>query len=266
MSEDREMELGLNGKVALVTGSSRGIGRGIALALADEGCNVVVTGRDADALEEVAASARRKGVKAAVVALDLCAAGAAATLVETARRAFGGLDILVNNAGATMRGDFFALSDTDWQDGFALKLFAHVRLARAAWPLLKERRGSLITIGGTSGRKPHASFTIGSSVNAACAAFSKALADLGKEDGVQVNCIHPSLVDTDRQGRRIAAEMKRTGEPEAVVRQQFCRETGITRFGTTADVAGLACFIVSKHGSWLHGATIDLDGGEILVL
>jgi 3-oxoacyl-[acyl-carrier protein] reductase len=257
------MELGLTGKAALVTGSSRGIGRGIALALADEGCNVVLTGRDAGALEEVAALVRRKGVKAALVALDLCAIEAAATLVETARREFGGLDILVNNAGATKRGDFFALSDADWQDGFALKLFAHVRLARAVWPLLKERRGSLVTIGGTSGRKPHASFTIGSSVNAACAAFSKALADLGKEDGVQVNCIHPSLVDTDRQGRR---EMKRSGEPEAAIREQFCRETGITRFGTTADVAGLACFIVSKHGSWLHGATIDLDGGEIPVL
>jgi 3-oxoacyl-[acyl-carrier protein] reductase len=259
------MELGLTGKTALITGSSRGIGRGIALALAHEGCNVVVTGRDAGALGEVAASARHQGVKAAVVAIDLCAADAAGML-ETARSEFGGLDILVNNAGATKRGDFFALGDADWQDGFALKFFAHVRLARAAWPLLKERRGSLVTIGGTSGRKPHASFAIGSSVNAACAAFSKALADLGKEDGVQVNCIHPSLVDTERQGRRIAAEMKRTGEPEAMIRQQFCRETGITRFGTTADVAGLACFIVSRHGSWLHGATIDLDGGEIPVL
>jgi 3-oxoacyl-[acyl-carrier protein] reductase len=260
------MELGLSGKVALVTGSSRGIGRGIALALADEGCNVVVTGRDAGALDEVAASVRHKGVKAAVAALDLCAAGAAAALVETARGEFGGLDILVNNAGATKRGDFFALSDADWQDGFGLKLFAHVRLARAAWPLLKERRGSLVTIGGTSGRKPHASFAIGSSVNAACAAFTKSLADLGKQDGVQVNCIHPSLVDTDRQGRRIQAEVKRTGRPEAMVREQFCREAGITRFGTTQDVAGLACFIVSKNGSWLHGATIDLDGGEIPVL
>jgi 3-oxoacyl-[acyl-carrier protein] reductase len=260
------MELGLSGKVALVTGSSRGIGRGIALALADEGCNLVVTGRDAGALDEVAASVRRRGVKAAVVALDLCAAGAAATLVETARGEFGGLDILVANAGATKRGDFFALSDADWQDGFGLKLFAHVRLARAAWPLLKERRGSLLTIGGTSGRKPHASFAIGSSVNAACAAFSKALADLGKQDGVQVNCIHPSLVDTDRQGRRIAAEMTRTGQPEAAIRAHLCRETGITRFGTTADVAGLVCFIVSPHGSWLHGTTIDLDGGEIPVL
>ena len=117
--------------------------------------------------------------------------GAAATLVEAARSQFGGLDILVNNAGATKRGDFFALSDADWQDGFALKFFAHVRLARAAWPLLKERRGSLVTIGGTSGRKPHASFTIGSSVNAACAAFSKALADLGKA-GRRPGQLHPS--------------------------------------------------------------------------
>ncbi len=262
------MELGLSGKVALVTGSSRGIGRGIALALAlaGEGCNLVITGRDEGALDEIAAAVRRAGVKAASVTLDLRDPGAPAMLVETARGEFGALDILVNNAGATKRGDFFALSDADWQDGFALKFFAHVRLARAAWPLLKERRGSLITIGGTSGRKPHASFTIGSSVNAACAAFSKALADLGKQDGVQVNCIHPSLVDTDRQGRRIEAEMSRTGEPEDVIRRQFCREAGITRFGTAQDVAGLVCFIVSPNGSWLHGATIDLDGGEIAVL
>jgi 3-oxoacyl-[acyl-carrier protein] reductase len=260
------MELGLSGKTALVTGSSRGIGAGIALALAEEGCNVVLTGRDGAALDAVAASARAKHVEAAVVALDLREAHAPATLLETARDAFGGLDILVNNAGSTKRGDFFALDDADWQDGFGLKLFAHVRLARAAWPLLKERRGSLVTIGGTSGRKPHASFTIGSSVNAACAAFTKALADLGKQDGVQVNCIHPSLVDTDRQRRRIEAEMIRTGEPEAVIRGRFCTQTGITRFGTTQDVAGLVCFIVSQNGGWLHGATIDLDGGEIPVL
>ncbi|HLH95958.1 MAG TPA: SDR family oxidoreductase [Xanthobacteraceae bacterium] len=260
------MKAGLTGKTALVTGSSRGIGRGIALALAAAGCNTVLTGRDAAALAEVAAVAESKGVKAQVVALDLRAADAAATLIAAARDAFGSLDILVNNAGSTKRGDFFALSDADWQDGFALKFFAHVRLARAAWPLLKERSGSLVTIGGTSGRKPQASFTIGSSVNAACAAFTKALADLGKRDGVQVNCIHPSLVDTDRQGRRIEAEMKRTGQGEAAVRAEFCREAGITRFGTPQDVAALVCFMVSKNGSWLHGATIDLDGGEIPVL
>jgi 3-oxoacyl-[acyl-carrier protein] reductase len=81
---------------------------------------------------------------------------------------------------------------------------------------------------------------------------------------VQVNCIHPSLVDTDRQ--RIAAEIERSGRSETDIRAQLCREAGTTRFGTPQDVADLVCFIVSARGSWLHGATIDLDGGEIPVL
>jgi len=260
------MELGLGGKAALVTGSSRGIGRGIALALADAGCDLLLTSRDEKALAEVATTIRSKGRKAPVVPLDLRADGAPAALAQAAQREFGGIDILINNAGTTKRGDFFVLTDADWQEGFALKFFAHVRLARAAWPLLKARRGALVTIGGTSGRKPHASFTIGSSVNAACAAFTKCLADLGKEDGVRVNCIHPSLVETDRQWRRIKAEVERTGQPEDKVREQLCRETGITRFGTVEDVANLVTFMVSSRASWLHGATIDLDGGEIPVL
>src|SRR3989442_289895 len=209
------MELGLRGKVALVTGSSRGIGRGIALAFADEGCDLLLTGRDAAALDQVAKSIRDKGRKAAVTPVDLRDAAAAETLVEAAKSEFGGLDILINNAGTTKRGDFLTLTDADWADGYALKLFAHVRLARAAWPLLKERRGSLITIGGTSGRKPEKAFTIGSSVNAAVAAFTKCLAHLGKEDGVQVNCIHPSLVETERQWRRLRGEIQRTQEPQA---------------------------------------------------
>src|SRR6516165_2561038 len=260
------MELGLKGKVALVTGSSRGIGRGIALAFAEEGCDLMLTGRDARALEEVAQSIRGKGRKAAVSVLDLRDPSAPETLVEAVRREFGGLDILINNAGATKRGDFLALTDADWEDGYALKFFAHVRLARAAWPLLKERRGALVAIGGTSGRKPEKSFTIGSSVNAAVAAFTKCLADLGKKDGVRVNCIHPSLVETERQWRRIRAEIERTGEPEAKIRERLCRETGITRFGQVEDVADLVIFVLSARATWLTGATIDLDGGEIPVL
>jgi 3-oxoacyl-[acyl-carrier protein] reductase len=260
------MELGLEGKVALVTGSSRGIGCGIALALAAEGCDLLLTGRDVQALEEVANSIRSEQRKAAVCALDLRQPAAAATLVEAARREFGGLDILVNNAGTTKRGNFFELTDADWEEGYALKFFAHVRLARAAWPLLKERRGALVAIAGTSGRKPERRFTIGSSVNAAVAAFTKCLADLGKEDGVRVNCIHPSLVETERQWRRIRAEVERTGEPEAKIRAQFCRETGIIRYGKVEDVADFVTFIVSSRATWLHGATLDLDGGEIPVL
>ena len=260
------MEFGLKGKVALVTGSSRGIGRAIAEAFADEGCDLLLTGRDLAALEDVAASVRGKGRKPVIVALDLRDPGAPQALVEALQREFGGLDILVNNAGTTKRGDFFALTEADWEDGYALKFFAHVRLARAAWPLLKQRRGSLVAIAGTSGRKPEKSFTIGSSVNAAVAAFTKCLADLGKEDGVQVNCIHPSLVETERQWRRIRAEVQRTGESEEKVRERFCRETGFTRYGKVEDVADFVTFIVSSRATWLHGATVDLDGGEIPVV
>ena len=260
------MELGLTGKIALVTGASRGIGRGIALAFADEGCDVMLTARDAGALDEVAAAIRAKGRKAVVSVSDLRAPDAPAAVVAQVQKEFGALDILINNAGTTKRGDFFKLTDEDWAEGYALKFFAHVRLARAAWPFLKERQGALIAIGGTSGRKPHATFTIGSSVNAAVAAFTKCLADLGKEDGVRVNCIHPSLVETERQWRRIRAAVEQSGEPEDKVRAALCRETGIIRFGTVEDVADLVTFMVSSRATWLHGATVDLDGGEIPVL
>lgn len=260
------MELGLKGKIALVTGSSRGIGRGIALALAAEGCDAMLTGRDTAALEEAAAAIRALGRRVAFSVIDLREQEAPAKLIEQVRRELGGLDILVNNAGATKRGDFLALTDADWEDGYALKFFGHMRLARAAWPLLKERRGSLVTIGGTGARKPTAQFTIGSSVNAAAAAFTKCLADRGKTDGVQVNCIHPSVVETDRTRRRIKAEIERTGKPEQEIREEILREFNTIRFGTVEDVGNLVTFIVSSRSTWLQGATIDLDGGEIPVL
>jgi 3-oxoacyl-[acyl-carrier protein] reductase len=244
------MELGLKGKIALVTGSSRGIGRGIALGLAEEGCDLMLTGTDAAALRETAAAIDALGRKSQSLAIDLRQDDAPAALVDTVRRGYGRLDILVNNAGTTKRGDFLALTDADWADGYALKFFAHVRLARAAWPLLQHSGGSVVTIGGTS-------------VNAACAAFSKALADLGKTDGVQVNCIHPSYVETERLWRRIKADMERSGKDEAAVREWHRQDIGVTRFGTPADIGGLVAFMVSRRGRWLHGATIDMDGGEV---
>jgi NAD(P)-dependent dehydrogenase (short-subunit alcohol dehydrogenase family) len=257
------MDLDLNGKVALVTGSSRGIGRGIAEMLAQEGCDLVLTGTSEEALRESAAAVGKHGRRVDTLALDLRDEQAPMALATAVRRGWGRLDILVNNAGTTKRGDFLKLTDDDWADGYALKFFAHVRLARAAWPMLKETGGSLVSIGGSSGRVPAAGFTIGSSVNSAVAAFTKALADLGKADGVQVNCIHPSYVDTERFARRVKADMERTGQSEAEVREWHRKDIGITRIGTPADVASLVAFMVSPRGRWLHGATIDLDGGEV---
>jgi 3-oxoacyl-[acyl-carrier protein] reductase len=261
------MNLGLKGKIALVTGSSRGIGRGVALALAGEGADVMLTGRDRIALDETAASIAKSGGRAGTALIDLREKDAPEKLIEQLKREFGALDILVNNAGATKRGDFLALTDADWEDGYALKFFAHMRLARAAWPLLQARGGALISIGGTGGRKPTSEFTIGSSVNAAVAAFTKCLADRGKHEGVRVNCIHPSIVETDRTRRRIKAEIERTGAPEGKIREQLLREfNNPIRIGSVEDVGNLVAFLVSSRASWLHGATIDLDGGEIPVL
>jgi 3-oxoacyl-[acyl-carrier protein] reductase len=258
------MELALKGKVALVTGASRGIGRGIAEALAAEGCDLVLTGRDEAALKEVAGRIAEKGRKAETAVLDLRIEGAEKPLVETAKRAFGRLDILVNNAGATKRGDFFTeLSNADWADGFALKFFAHVRLTREAWAMLKAQHGSMVTIAGIGGKEPEAPFTIGSSVNAACVAFTKAMADIGKSDGVQVNSINPGRVETERLWRRFRAAMQSTGQDEAAVREGYRQEFGISRFGTVEDLGSLVAFLVSPRGRWLHGSTIDIDGGEV---
>lgn len=257
------MDLKLKDKVALVTGASRGIGQGIALSLADEGCDLMLTGRDEAALAEVAAEVAKRGRRVAISILDLRTQGAEKPLVEAVRREFGRLDVLVNNAGATQRGDFFKLTDAEWADGFALKFFAHVRLTREAWPLLKAQKGSMVTIAGIGGKEPEAPFTIGSSVNAACVAFSKAMADIGKSDGVQVNSINPGRVETERLWRRFRAAMESTGSDEATVREEYRQEFNISRFGKVEDLGSFIAFLVSPHGRWVHGATIDIDGGEV---
>ena len=132
------MNLELDGKVALVTGSSRGIGAGIALGLASEGCDLILTGRDTAALSDIANTIRSKGRRASICIADLRQPSAATALVDLIQEDFGKLDILVNCAGAAKRGLFLELNDDDWADGFALKFFAHVRLSRAVWMLLQQ--------------------------------------------------------------------------------------------------------------------------------
>ena len=139
-------------KAAIVTGSSRGIGRAIALRLARNGIGVVLCARDQPALTVVEKEIESEGGMAAAIALDLRDSQAARRLVQFTLDRFGRIDILVNNAGATKRGDFLALTDEDWSDGYALKLFGAVRLTRDAWPWLKSSSGSLINIAGIGGR------------------------------------------------------------------------------------------------------------------
>jgi len=256
----------LDGKIALVTGSSRGIGRAIALELASAGCDVMLTGRDRQALEDAAEDVRVLGRRAAVHAGDLAATATPLALLDTVTREFGGLDILVANAGATRRGGFFEQPEQDWRDAFDLKFFAHVALSRLAWPLLKSSKGSVVFIAGTSPRAPVADAMVGASVVAAVLAFMRALADLGKRDGVQVNAVNPGSVRTERFRGRLAKVMIKTGLDEAAATEHHRRDLDITRFGTPEDIAGLVRFIVSPRGSLLHGAAIDIDGGQVAPL
>ena len=257
------MEEELSGKVALVTGSSRGIGRGIALELARAGSDVVLTGRGEDKLKAVAAEIEALGRKAAIHAADLTANAEPADLVAALERSFGRLDILVCNAGAARRGDFFTLNDRDWNDGFALKFFAHVRLCRQVWPYLKKTGGSIVFISGIGARTPVADYMIGATVIGASLAFMRALAEIGRKDGVQVNTVNPGSVDTDRFRHRLAIIMNKTSLDEAAAIEHHRKELDVTRFGTPQDVAGLVCFIVSPRGSWIHGSAMDIDGGQV---
>jgi 3-oxoacyl-[acyl-carrier protein] reductase len=255
------------GKVALVTGASRGIGKGIALELAKAGYDLMLTARDESKLRSIAEQVRSLGRKAGIYAADLRRTETEPTgLVAALKREFGRLDVLVNNAGGAGRGDFLTLTDEDWADGFAMKFFSHVRLSRQVWPMLKESKGSVIGIAGLGARNPVADYMIGASVVGACIAFTRALADLGKRDGVQVNAVNPGSVDTDRFRHRLAIIMKKTGLDEAAAIEHHRKELDITRFGLPEDIGGLIAFIVSPRGRWMHGSAIDMDGGQIVPL
>ena len=252
----------LAGKISIVTGASRGIGRAIALRLAQEGAKLLLVARTQSALESTVAEIVTAGGTAAFAAADLRDAAAPAAVLQAAIAAYGEVDIVVNNAGATRRGDFMELTDSDWIDGFALKFFGAVRLVRAAWPHLKRRRGSVLNIVGIGGRTPGPEFTIGGSVNGACLSFTKALADIGIRDGVQVNAINPGWVHTDRLRALLKTPAEQLGGDMAAAVAQAVRQSNIVRLGEPEDVANLAAFVLSPQGRLLQGSLIDLDGGQ----
>jgi 3-oxoacyl-[acyl-carrier protein] reductase len=252
------MNLELDGKVAIVTGASRGIGEAIARELAAEGMRLVLAARSADALEAIARSLPSETL---TVALDLREPEAAETLVENALEKFGTLDLLVNNAGATKRGDFLTLTEADWTDGFALKFFGAMRCARAAWPHLMKSRGSIINVVGMGGRTGSADFAIGGSVNAALLNLTKVLADRGVRDGVRVNAVNPSSIRTGRLNDRVeqvAAE--RAVDAEAAAKE-MALAMRIARFGEPAEIAAVVAFLASPRAAYCHGSIVDVDGG-----
>ena len=187
------------GKVVVVSGGSRGIGRAIAAAFAREGAQTVLAASNADNLAKGAkAVAAAGGPEPMTIAGDLRTLAGCEQVFAKVNERFKRCDVLVNNAGATKGGKFFELPDEAWIDGFALKFYATVRLTRLFWPLLKDAHGSIVNIVGGAARTPGPEFLIGGAVNAAMANFAKGLTALGNRDDINVNVIHPGQTQTDR--------------------------------------------------------------------
>lgn len=252
------MDLQLADKVAIVTGASKGIGRAIAQELAAEGMKLVLAARSATLLEELAAGLKGDTV---VQAIDLRSPDAADHLLAATLGRFGRLDLLVNNAGATKRGDFLALGDDDWADGFALKFFGAMRLCRAAWPALKASGGSIVNIIGVGGRTGSAEFAIGGSVNAAAMNLTKVLADRGVAEGIRVNAINPGTIATERLKVRITSFAREQGIDEAEAARRMPRAMGVARFGEPMEIAKAVAFLASPAAAYISGAILDVDGG-----
>lgn len=252
------MELHLAGKVAIVTGASRGIGRAIAEQLAAEGVQLVLAARSAETLQQVATACNGRAV---IFPADLRDPQAPQRLIDFAIERFGTIDLLVNNAGATRRGDFLQLSEADWEDGFALKFFSTVRCSRAAWPHLVRSTGAIVNIVGVGGRTGDAEFAIGGAVNAALLNLTKVLAERGMAEGVKVNAINPGLIATDRLQARIDQLAAIHNLDPAAAATAMARNLGIPRIGQPAEIAAAVAFLASSASAYCQGSILDIDGG-----
>lgn len=252
----------LDGRVAVITGGSRGIGRAIAGRLAAEGADLVLAARtpeDLDAASEALASSTGRRVE--TVAVDLRTVDGAETLHKAATSAFDTIDILVNNAGATQAGPFLELDDEAWFDGFALKFHGAVRLSRLFWPQLAESHGTVVNIIGGLARTPAPDIMIGGAVNAAFANFTKALAGVGLRDDVNVNAIHPGQTTTARLTTLLEKRAEAAGTTPEELQQRIIERQGVRRLGTPDDVASLAAFLCRPEARHIQGVSIGIDGG-----
>lgn len=259
------MDLKLKGKTALVTGSSRGLGYAAALALAKEGCQVAINGRDEAKIKAVAEKlSQETGVKVIGLAGDVAAADVPARLVEQTAEAFGGLDILVTNTGGPAAGSIDSLDETAWQRGVDLCLMAHVRLIKAALPYLrKSQAASILTVTSYSVKQPIPNLLISNSVRAATVGLTKSLAlELGRE-GIRVNSILPGWTETERvtELMTVRATTNRSSVEDETRKQ--AEQAAFGRMATPEEFANAATFLVSPAASYITGVMLTVDGGTV---
>ncbi len=251
-----------SGKCALITGASKGIGHAIAERFASDGADVAMVARSAEDLRQSAtAIAALHNVSAYAIPGDLSTETGCRAVAEAAVADLGGLDILVNCAGATRAGTFPQQPDEDWIDGFALKFFGAVRLARALWPELTARRGTVINIGGGAALTPAAGFMVGGAVNAALAHFSKALSKQGLVDDVNVNVVHPGMTVSSRLEDLLRQQADAEGATVDEIRARNVAAAGTRRLGEPEDIAEVVAFLCSPWARHVQGVSLVVDGG-----
>ncbi len=251
------MDLQLTDRRALVTGASQGIGRAIAQALAEEGCDLLLVSRNRAALEAAAAEiAGTTGRSVDILAADLSSQPGIGRVAAGAGR----LDILVNNAGAIPPGSLAEVDDARWRQAWDLKPFGFIGLTRALYPALRLRRGVVLNVIGASGELDLPDYIAGSTGNAALMAFTRSLARQAARDGMRVVAINPGLVATERMETMLRG---RAGHEfgDAERWRELVGTMPYGRAASPAEIAAAAAFLVSPRSAYTNGSILTIDGG-----
>ncbi|GAB4505087.1 MAG: SDR family oxidoreductase [Anaerolineales bacterium] len=257
------MDLKLNGKVALVTGASRGLGFAAAMTLAHEGCRVAVNSRNQESAQSAAEKISRE-TGAEVIGLDgdVSRPEVPEKLIEQTVKAFGGLDLLMTNAGGPPAGPFESFDEATWQKAVELSFMSHVRLIRAALPYLRKSTApSVLTVTSMSVKQPIANLVLSNSVRAATVGLTKSLAiELGRE-GIRFNSILPGWTETERVTELMTARAKANHSTvEEEIRKQAA-ESPMGRMGRPEEFGNAAAFLLSPAASYITGVMLNVDGG-----
>src|SRR2546429_4251166 len=260
------MELGLKGKIALVTASSKGIGYGVAKVLASEGCRVVISSRSIDSIsrarDQIVEDTGNREVYA--FSADLTGKEAVDRLVKNANEKSGGVDILAYNTGPPKPGTFNELSEADWDYGVKMLLMNAVWLAKRLLPAMERKKwGRLVFITSTTLRQPIPNLVLSNTVRLGLAGLSKSLATEYGGRGITSNGIMQGHILTDRQ-REIAQDIAaRTGKTVDDAMKQALLEVPLGRYGNPEEIGYLVAFLASDKASYITGALIPIDGGMI---
>ncbi|MDA1128017.1 MAG: SDR family oxidoreductase [Chloroflexi bacterium] len=257
------MDLSLEGKIAIVTGGSKGIGRATALALAYEGVDVAICARGMEDLEDAAAEIRAKtGRKVLVVRADMGNPDDIKNLVATTVAEMGGVDILINNAVNSTAAPFMELADDDWMNHINVKVMGYVRCSREVIPHMQKRGGGrIINIGGMAARQANTLANSNGVTNSAVSNMAKNLSDAFASDGILVNCIHPGTTRTERQDRSLKARAEHANISIEEAERRAVADIPIGRMVESKEVADLLVFLASDLAGAITGQTIAVEGG-----